>query len=129
MTKRLSRLKTTRTRRPAAPTVETFIERRVLAEYRGIVSMLRTAMREDAKSEEVLTYGILGFRRNRIIAVISPTRKGITLAFSRGAEFEDKYGLLEGVGKVSKNIRLSEAGEITRTKLRYYIKQAVALDR
>lgn len=101
----------------------------MLAEYRGIVSMLRTAMREDAKSEEVLTYGILGFRRNRIIAVISPTRKGITLAFSRGAEFEDKYGLLEGVGKVSKNIRLSEAGEITRTKLRYYIKQAVALDR
>jgi hypothetical protein len=122
-------MKTSRTSRPAASAVETFIERRVLPEYRGIVSMLRTAMREDAKSEEVLTYGILGFRRNRIIAVISPTRKGITLAFSRGAEFEDKYGRLEGVGKVSKNIRLSEAGEIARAKLRYYIKQAVALDR
>ena len=113
----------------SSPTVDGFIERRVLPEYRGIVAMLRTVMREDAKSEEVLTYGILGFRRSRIIAVISPTRKGITLAFSRGAEFEDKYGLLEGVGKVSKNIRLSDEGEITRTKLRYYIKQAVALDR
>lgn len=129
MTKRQSRMKTTGGRLAAATTVEAFIERRVLPEYRGIVSMLRTAMREDAKSEEVLTYGILGFRRNRIIAVISPTRKGITLAFSRGAEFEDKYGQLEGVGKVSKNIRLSDAGEITRPKLRYYIKQAVALDR
>jgi hypothetical protein len=129
VTKHQSRMKTTRTRQPAATTVEAFIERRVLPEYRGIVSMLRTAMREDAKSEEALTYGILAFRRNRIIAVISPTKKGITLAFSRGAEFEDKYGLLEGVGKVSKNIRLSDAAEITRPKLRYYIKQAVTLDR
>ena len=127
--KHQSRMKTTRTRQPAAATVEAFIERRVLPEYRGIVSMLRTAMRDDAKSEEVLTYGILGFRRNRIIAVISPTKKGITLAFSRGAEFEDKYRLLEGVGKVSKNIRLSAAREITRPRLRYYIKQAVTLDR
>ena len=112
----------------AATAVTGFIERRVLPEYRGIVAMLRKAMREDAKTEEVLTYGILGFRRTRIIAVISPTKKGITLAFSRGAEFDDKYGLLEGVGKVSKNIRLSDASEISRAALRYYIEQAVRLD-
>ena len=117
-------------RRPprATSTVEEFIEARVLPQYHGIVAMLRAAMREDAKAEEVLTYGILGFRRHRIIAVISPTKKGITLAFSRGAEFEDKYGLLEGVGKVSKNIRLADEGWISRTALRYYIKQAVRLD-
>jgi hypothetical protein len=121
-------VKTARIRPPAATNAEAFIERRVLPEYRGIVAMLRNAMREDARTEEVLTYGILGFRRNRIIAVISPTKKGITFAFSRGAEFEDRYGLLEGTGKVSKNIRLSDEGEITRAKLRYYIKQAVKLD-
>jgi Domain of unknown function (DU1801) len=110
-------------------TVEQFIEARVLPEYRNIVTMIRRAMREHApKSEEVLTYGILGFRIRRIIAVVSPTKKGITLAFSRGAEFEDKYGLLEGVGKVSKNLRLSAVDEIPKPALRYYIKQALKLD-
>ena len=115
--------------KPAAGAVEGFIESRVLAEYRDIVAMLRRAMREHAPgSEEVLTYGILGFKGRRIFAVISPTKKGITLAFSRGAEFEDRYGLLEGVGKVSKNIRLQEAGDISGARLRYYIKQALKLD-
>jgi len=110
-------------------TVEEFIEARVLPEYRDIVAMIRRAMREHApKAEEVLTYGILGFRIRRIIAVISPTKKGITLAFSRGAEFEDKYGLLEGIGNVSKNIRLSAVDEIPKSALRYYIKQAVKLE-
>jgi hypothetical protein len=110
-------------------TVDEFIEARVLPEYRDIVAMIRRAMREHApESEEVLTYGILGFRNRRIIAVISPTMKGITLAFSRGAEFEDKYGLLEGVGKVSKNVRLSAVDEIPKPALRYYIKQALKLD-
>ena len=110
-------------------TVEDFIEARVLPEYRDIVAMIRRAMREHApKAEEVLTYGILGFRIRRIIAVISPTKKGITLAFSRGAEFEDKYEWLEGVGNVSRNIRLRAADEIPKPALRYYIKQAVKLE-
>ena len=110
-------------------TADEFIAARVLPEYRDIVATIRRAMREHApKSEEVLTYGILGFRNRRIFAVISPTKKGITLAFSRGAEFEDKYGLLEGVGKVSKNVRLSAVDEIPKPALRYYIKQALKLD-
>ena len=110
-------------------TVDEFIETRVLPEYRDIVSMIRRAMREHApESEEVLTYGILGFRNRRMIAVISPTKKGITLAFSRGAEFEDKYGLLEGVGKVSKNVRLGAVDQIPNPALKYYIKQALKLD-
>ena len=110
-------------------TVEDFIAARVLPEYRDIVAMIRRAMREHApKAEEVLTYGILGFRIRRIIAVISPTKKGITLAFSRGAEFEDKYEWLEGVGNVSRNIRLRAVDEIPKPALRYYIKQAVKLE-
>lgn len=109
--------------------VDAFIDARVRPEYRDIVAMLRATMRKQApRSEEVLTYGILGFKQHRIFAVISPTKKGITLAFSRGAQFEDKYGLLEGVGKVSKNIRLSDVNGIARPALHYYIKQALRLD-
>ncbi len=112
-----------------ASSVDAFIDARVRPEYRDIVAMLRATMREQApRAEEVLTYGILGFKQHRIFAVISPTKKGVTLAFSRGAQFEDKYGLLEGVGKVSKNIRLSDVNGIARPALHYYIKQALRLD-
>jgi hypothetical protein len=36
--------------------------------------------------------------------------------------------LLEGVGKVSKNVRMSTLKDVDKTALRYYIKQAVELD-
>ena len=50
------------------------------------------------RRKEVLTYGIFGWKGKRMLAVVSPTKKDITFAFSRGAEFEDKYGLLQGDG-------------------------------
>lgn len=50
------------------------------------------------------------------------------MAFSRGAHFEDRYGLLEGVGKVSKNVRLKSVADINEAALRYYIAQAIEHD-
>jgi len=44
-----------------------------------------------------------------------------SLAFSHGAAFEDKSGLLEGVGKVSKNVRFRDLKDINEDALRYYI--------
>lgn len=110
-------------------TVDQFVRARVLPEYRGIVKQLRALVQKCAPdAQEIISYGIPAFRRNRILAVISPTKKGITFAFSRGAEFKDRYGLLEGVGTVSKNVRMSDPKQVNPTALRYYIKQAVALD-
>jgi hypothetical protein len=63
-----------------------------------------------------------------MVAVISPTKKDITFAFSRGAEFEDKYGLLQGVGKVSKHVKIKNLEDVNIEALRYYINQALALD-
>ncbi len=85
--------------------VDEFVNARVLPEYREIVAELRRLMREYApEAVEMISYGIPTYRRKRALAVISPTKVGITFAFSRGAEFEDRYGLLEGAGKVSKNV-------------------------
>lgn len=110
-------------------TVDQFVRTKVLPEYRGIVKVLRDLMRKSVPdAEEIMSYGIPAYKRKRILAVISPTKKGITFAFSRGAEFEDKCGLLEGVGKVSKNVRMSDVKDINKTALRYYIKQALKLD-
>ena len=78
-------------------TVDQFVRARVLPEYRDIVKQLRALMRKCAPdAQEIISYGIPAFRRNRILAVISPTKKGITF--------------------------------VNQTALRYYIKQAVALD-
>ncbi len=110
-------------------TVDEFVQARVLPEYRDIVAALRALMKECAPdAEEGISYGIPAYRGRRMLAVISPTKKGITFAFSRGAEFEDRYGLLEGVGKVSKNVRIRRVEEIDQAAMRYYIGQALELD-
>jgi len=110
-------------------TVDEFVLRRVRPEHREIVAALRKLMREQAPgAREVISYGVPMFRQKRTLAVISPTKVGITFAFSQGASFEDRYGLLEGVGKVSKNVRMKSLADFNRPALRYYIKQALKHD-
>ncbi len=110
-------------------TVDEFVKLKVLPEHRDIVATIRKLVRETAPNlKEAIGYGIPVFKGRRIIAVISPTKKDITFAFSRGAELKDKYGLLRGVGKVSKHVKIKNLKDMNETALRYYIKQAVALD-
>ena len=110
-------------------TVDEFVQTRVLPELRPVVEKLRAIMRKCApRVDEIISYGIPVYRGNKGLAVISPTKKDITLAFSRGAEMEDKYGLLQGVGHVSKHIKFKTVEEIKEPALRYYIKQALKLD-
>lgn len=109
-------------------TVDDFVKHKVLPEHRDIVAMLRKLMRELAPdAREGISYGILAWKGKRMLAVISPTKKDITFAFSRGAEFEDKYGLLRGVGKVSKHVKIKDLKHVNKDALRYYIKQALEL--
>ena len=95
--------------------VDEFVKNKVLPEYRDIVELIRQCMREMApNAQEMISYGIPAYKGNRALAVISPTKKDITLAFSHGAEFEDKYGLLQGVGKVSKNLKFKTVDEVKK---------------
>ena len=110
-------------------TVDQFVKTRVLPKYQPIVEELRALIGQLAPDlKEVMSYGIPNYRGKRGVAVISPAKTHITLAFSRGAEFEDVYGLLEGVGKVSKNLRFREVKDINKEALRYYIQQALKFD-
>jgi len=110
-------------------TVDEFVEMRVLPKYQPIVEELRKLIRQMAPQvKEVMSYGIPNYRGKRGMAVISPAKTHITLAFSRGAEFEDKYGLLEGVGTVSKNLRFRDMTDINKEAIQYYMKQALKLD-
>ncbi len=110
-------------------TIDEFLKNRVLPEHLPIVAMLRTLMKECApKAKEQISYGILMWKQTRGLAVVSPTKKDITFAFSQGAKFEDKYKLLQGVGKVSKHVKIKNLKEAPKAAIKYYIKQAVQLD-
>lgn len=110
-------------------TVDDFVQTRVLPEFHPVVAMIRELMKECAPAaKEIISYGIPAYRAKRILAVISPTKKDITFAFSRGAEFEDQYGLLQGVGKVSKHVKIKNITGANQAALRYYIQQALELD-
>jgi len=95
-----------------------------------VVGALLSFMREHAPlAREVMSYGIPMYRGTKPLAVISPTKKDITFAFTRGAEFKDRYGLLTGVGTRSKHVKLKRLADVNVPALRYYLEQAVALDR
>ena len=109
-------------------TVDEFIAKRVQPEHRELVSRIRDLMGCQPGVTELISYGIPAYRRKRIIAVISPTRKDITFSFSRGAQMEDRYKLLRGVGKSSKHMKFKTLADFKEPVVRYYVKQAVALD-
>jgi uncharacterized protein YdhG (YjbR/CyaY superfamily) len=110
-------------------TIDEFLKFKVRPEHQPIVALLRKMMREHApEAKEQISYGILMWKQRRGLAVISPTKKDITFAFSRGAKFEDKFDLLRGVGKVSKHVKIKDITGVPKTALKYYIKQAVQLD-
>jgi hypothetical protein len=102
---------------------------KVLPVFRPIVEEIRVLKKSCAPdAKEIISYGIPAYKVKTIIAVISPTKKDIALAFSRGAEFEEKYHLLQGVGKVSKNLKFVNLSDIDEDILCYYIQQALELD-
>jgi uncharacterized protein YdhG (YjbR/CyaY superfamily) len=110
-------------------TMDEFLKHRVLPEHLPIIALLRKMMRECApEAKEQISYGILMWKQTRGLAVVSPTKKDITFAFSQGAKFEDKYELLQGVGKVSKHVKIKNLKETPIVAIKYYIKQAVQLD-
>lgn len=110
-------------------TIDDFLKYRVLPEHKPIVAMLRALMCQCApEAREEISYGILMWKQRRGLAVVSPTKKDITFAFSQGAKFEDKFELLQGVGKVSKHVKIKNVKDTPKAALTYYIKQALQFD-
>jgi uncharacterized protein YdhG (YjbR/CyaY superfamily) len=109
--------------------VDEFVKNKVLPEFHPVVALIRELMKECAPNvQEIISYGIPCYKVNRILAVISPSKKAITFSFSRGAQFEDKFGLLQGVGISSKHVKIKNLASANLDALRYYIKQALEFD-
>jgi hypothetical protein len=110
-------------------TVDEFVKVRVLPEFQPVVAMIRELMKECApKATEIISYGIPVYKIKKIFAVISPNKEGITFSFTHGTEFEDKYHLLRGVGKVSRYVKIKNLANVNKEALRYYIMQALEIE-
>lgn len=111
--------------------VNEFVEARVAAEFRPVVAAIRSLMKECAPdAEEVISYGMPVYKGKKLFAWINPPVKDVTLGFSRGAQMEDKYSLLRGTAKGgSRHLRMKAVAEVNKPALKYYIKQAVKLDK
>ena len=111
-------------------TVDEFVENKVLPEYKPIVAEIRSLMKASApKAREVISYGLPMYIQKQTLAWISPNKKGITFSFTYGSAFEDKYGLLRQVGKHARHVKMKNLGEVNKPALKYYIKQALKLDK
>ena len=111
-------------------TVNEFVKTRVQPEHRPIVAAVRGLMREHAPdAREAISYGMPTYGQNKPVAWINASKSGITFGFRQGAYLEDKYGLLRGVAKHARNVRMKTLDDVNKPALKYYIKQAVKLDK
>ncbi len=109
--------------------VDDFVEQKVLPEFHDIVAVLRALMRECApQAKEQISYGLPMWLGTSTLAWISPTKRDITFGFTYGREFEDRYGLLKGVGKHAKHVKIRKLADTNQEALRYYIQQALERD-
>ena len=109
-------------------TVDEFVRRKVHPEFRPIVAALRSLMKEHApQANEAISYGIPMYGLRKPIAWINPSQTGITFGFREGAYFDDRYGLLRGVGKHARHVRMKNLEQVNEPALKYYIKQALKL--
>jgi hypothetical protein len=110
--------------------VDDFVDAKVLPEFRPVVAAIRSLMKETAPgAKEVISYGIPMYVQKLPLAWISPNKSGITLGFMRGVGFEDKYGLLRGVAKHARHIKVRNLEDVNKPAFKYYIKQALKFDK
>ncbi|MDG3584182.1 DUF1801 domain-containing protein [Galbibacter pacificus] len=115
--------------------IEQFIDAKIKHEFEPIFLKFRTLIKEKFPTlQEAMRggtekyYGVPVYRQNKIIISVSPTQKGITFSFAEGKQFEDKYGLLEGVGNKTLNLRITSLTDYSEEVLEYYIRQGIQID-
>ena len=112
-------------------TVDEFVKANVAPEFKPVVAAIRALIKESAPhAEEVMSYGMPVYKVRSLFAWINPPKKDVTLSFTRGVQMEDRYGLLRGTAKAgTRHVKMKDLTSVNKPALRYYVKQAVKLDR
>ena len=109
--------------------VDEFVESKVLPEYRPLVAELRALIKESApQAREVISYGLPMYIQRQTLCWISPGKTGISLGFTYGGSFEDRYRLLRGSAKHARHVKMRNPAQMNRPALEYYVEQALKRD-
>ncbi|GIF48003.1 hypothetical protein DFJ67_7455 [Asanoa ferruginea] len=109
--------------------IDEYVTRHLTEPQSSIVGAVRALMAAHAPgAHEVISRGSPAWEGKKMIAIISRSKTHITLAFARGAEFKDPHGLLDGVGKTTRHVKLKTVSDVEDARLVDYVRQAVALD-
>ncbi|GAA1853832.1 DUF1801 domain-containing protein [Asanoa iriomotensis] len=110
--------------------IDEYAATHLAGEQAEILAAVRALLARHAPdAREVISSGSPAWRGNKVIAIISRSKTHITLAFARGAEFTDPHGLLDGVGKTTRHVKLKRASDVDEGRLADYVRQAVERDK
>jgi hypothetical protein len=123
------------TQRPGSLNLQSFkrfVETKVQPDLRPIAIKFWQPVAREAPE---LTPGMRGgtdkyipvpvWRLKRDVMVLSPSREALTISFANGALFDDPEGLLGGVGKSSRTLKLRTASGLEGPSIRSFLRQVV----
>ena len=109
--------------------VDEYVKTKVPPKQQPIVRSVRRVMRELAPNAvEAFSYNMPVWKGRKIICWITSSGDHVNFGFTHGVGFEDRYGLLQGTGKVGRHIKLISIGDVDKRVLGYYIRQALKAD-
>jgi hypothetical protein len=109
--------------------IDEYIESQIAPEFHDTIALIRDLMRENAPdAQATIKWNQPVWQQKAPMVVIGASKTHVLLIFSRGAEFTDTFGLLEGDGGVSKHVKLTSRDRVNQEAIRAYIGQAVRLD-
>lgn len=82
----------------------------------------------DRDAREVKWDALCFFKGKRAYLGLAAHRKHVAVIFDRGAELADPFGLLEGKGKIRRQISIAEGQEIPARELGVFIAECHELD-
>ncbi|WP_370177835.1 DUF1801 domain-containing protein [Alteriqipengyuania sp.] len=112
-----------------------FEEDKVRPQHRAVFNTIRTAiltcapqLEERMRGGTETYYGVPVYRLKRDIIALSPNAKGITISFTKGAQFIDPAGHLGGTGKASRTLAYSSKEGFDEQVLCDFVRQAIEVD-
>ena len=109
--------------------VDDYIQSQIPAEFHATATLIRDLIHACAPdAQEVIKWNQPVWQQKAPMVLIGAATGHVLLIFSRGAEFTDTFGLLEGEGGVSRHVKLRAPESVNQAAIRDYIGQAVRFD-
>ena len=116
---------------PETPQKITDYINKVDGEFYDILTQLREIIfSSDLGIVEDWKWGVPNFYHEGMVCWLTSFKKHVGLNFFKGSLIKDKFNVFESCGDEKSNriIKYTEAAQINKSRLNYYLKQAVALN-